>query len=102
MPERLVPLEGTLNFRDLGGYPGADGRTVRWGLVFRSDALHELTDADRAKLQAMGLRCVYGLRRGVERERQPTALSEEHGHRIVHLGMDEDPDADANNPEIID
>ena len=31
--ERLVPLEGTLNFRDLGGYRTADGRQVRWGGV---------------------------------------------------------------------
>lgn len=41
--DRLVTLEGTLNFRDLGGYVGLDGRTVRWGMVFRSDAMHELT-----------------------------------------------------------
>jgi protein-tyrosine phosphatase len=100
--ERLVPLEGTLNFRDLGGYVALDGRTVKWGLVFRSDALHELTDNDRARLREMGLRVVYDLRRAVEREKQPTALSVEHGHRLVHLAVDEDPDAAANQPEIID
>ena len=44
--ERLVALEGTLNFRDLGGYTAADGRTVRWGSVFRSDGLGRLTDTD--------------------------------------------------------
>jgi protein-tyrosine phosphatase len=101
MPDRLVPLEGTLNFRDLGGYAGRGGRTVRWGLVFRSDALHELTDNDRARLQAMGLRAIYDLRKPEERVKQPTALRDEHGHRIVHLSVDEDPDA-ANQPEIID
>jgi len=102
MTERLVALEGTLNFRDLGGYEGLGGRTVRWGLVFRSDALHELTDADRARLRAMGLRAIYDLRRPIEQERQPTALGEEHGHRIVSLAVDDDPDADANAPELID
>jgi len=45
---RLVALEGSFNFRDLGGYATADGRTVRWGRLFRSDALHELTPGDVA------------------------------------------------------
>ena len=33
---RLLPLEGGRNFRDLGGYETEDGRTVKWGHVFRS------------------------------------------------------------------
>ena len=33
---RLVPLEGSFNFRDLGGYPAPDGRTTRWGRLYRS------------------------------------------------------------------
>jgi protein-tyrosine phosphatase len=102
MTERLVPLEGTLNFRDLGGYAGLDGRTTKWGLVFRSDALHELTDADRETLRRIGLQVVYDLRKSHEREKQPTALTEEHGHRLVHLVVGEDPEADTASPEIID
>jgi len=47
----LVRLEGCLNFRDLGGYPTADGRTVRSGHLYRSDALHHLTPADVALLR---------------------------------------------------
>ncbi len=65
-PPRLVPLEGSFNFRDLGGYRGLDGRHTRWGRLFRSDALHELTDEDVATLRAMGLRTVIDLR--TERE----------------------------------
>ena len=44
--ERLVPLQGGSNFRDLGGYPGAGGKHLRWGLMFRSAAMPKLTDAD--------------------------------------------------------
>jgi hypothetical protein len=65
-PPRLVPLEGSFNFRDLGGYRGLDGRPTRWGRLFRSDALHELTDQDVARLRSMGLRTVVDLR--TERE----------------------------------
>jgi hypothetical protein len=44
--EGLVALDGALNFRDLGGYPAAEGRSTRWGCVFRSDGLDQLTDRD--------------------------------------------------------
>ena len=43
---RLVPLEGAANFRDLGGYRTVGGRSVRWGLLYRSDDLSELTPED--------------------------------------------------------
>jgi protein-tyrosine phosphatase len=36
--QRLLPLEGGRNFRDLGGYRAQDGRHVKWGLLFRSGA----------------------------------------------------------------
>ena len=63
---RLVPLRGSFNFRDLGGYPGRGGRTTRWGRLYRSDALHELTGEDVAVLRRLGLRTVIDLR--TERE----------------------------------
>ena len=37
--ERWLALEGSRNFRDLGGYETADGRAVRWGRMFRSGSL---------------------------------------------------------------
>jgi protein-tyrosine phosphatase len=48
---RKIELDGCLNFRDLGGYPTHDGRTIRWGHVFRSDALHLLSTSDVARLR---------------------------------------------------
>jgi protein-tyrosine phosphatase len=49
--QRVIELEGCLNFRDLGGYPTVDGRTVRWRQLFRSDALHLLSAADIARVR---------------------------------------------------
>ena len=54
-PARSLGLTGATNFRDLGGYRGTDGRTVRWRRLFRSDHLAELTDSDRAALASIGL-----------------------------------------------
>jgi protein-tyrosine phosphatase len=58
----VVPLEGGSNFRDLGGYLTADGRTVRRGAVFRSAHLGGLTDADRLAIGRLGVRTVVDLR----------------------------------------
>lgn len=96
-----MPLEGALNFRDLGGYAGLDGRTVRWGLVYRSDALHALTERDLETLQSLGLRSVYDLRWSHERERQPTAIPASHGHRSIHLMVGDDPDL-TNSKELLE
>jgi len=57
MPSLLTPisLQGASNFRDVGGYETVDGRRVRRGHVFRSDHLAGLTDADVARLKALGV-----------------------------------------------
>lgn len=58
----VVPLEGGSNFRDLGGYRTADGRTVRRGTVFRSAHLGDLTVEDRDQLRRLGVRTIVDLR----------------------------------------
>lgn len=60
--QRLIDLAGAFNFRDLGGYPTVSGRATRWGLLFRSDTLHELTDADVEILRSLGLATIVDLR----------------------------------------
>jgi protein-tyrosine phosphatase len=53
--DRILALEGAPNTRDLGGYSTIDGFQVRWGRIYRSEGLGPLTDADRARLTALGL-----------------------------------------------
>jgi protein-tyrosine phosphatase len=82
---RVVPLEGGVNFRDLGGYPTVDGGRVRWGLAFRSGALHRLTAADVAILSRLGLRVVYDLRTDPECDLAPSVLLD--GVRFERLAI---------------
>lgn len=70
-PTRILPLEGGLNFRDIGGYP-AGHHTVRWGKVFRAGVLCYFTANDHPALHKLGVRAVCDLRRAEEREREPT------------------------------
>jgi protein-tyrosine phosphatase len=59
---RTITLTGVFNFRDLGGYATADGRTTRWRTLFRADGLDRLTPADVDVLRPYGLRTVVDLR----------------------------------------
>ena len=83
--ERRVPLEGSVNFRDLGGYETVDGRRVKWGLVFRSDNLGRLTDRDVAYLQRMGIRLVCDFRTPAEAEKLPDRFPREGPAKYRHL-----------------
>ena len=67
--ERLITLEGAVNFRDLGGYAADGGQRTRWRTLFRADGLGELTEPDLAVLRALGIRTVIDLRSGSELER---------------------------------
>lgn len=68
---RVLPLQGGQNFRDLGGYRTADGRTVKWGLLYRSGSMHFLTQADYAYLGKLGIRAVCDFRDTRERTAEP-------------------------------
>jgi protein-tyrosine phosphatase len=72
MPARYLQLEGGCNFRDVGGHVAADGRTVRWGRVFRAGVLSYFTPADGERLASLGVRAICDLRRVDERTREPT------------------------------
>ncbi len=71
---RTIALEGASNVRDLGGYRTRDGGTVRFGRVFRSARLSELTQADGAALLAAGIGRVVDLRGAGEQAAAPTRL----------------------------
>jgi len=73
-PDRVLPLEGATNFRDLGGYAGRGGRMVRWRRLFRSDHLGGLTAADKAVLAELGLARALDLRGVAERAAAPYDL----------------------------
>ncbi|HUR78780.1 MAG TPA: tyrosine-protein phosphatase [Acidimicrobiales bacterium] len=83
-PRRIIPLEGVRNFRDLGGYPTADGLITAWDQVYRADSVSFLTQAGWQELAKLNIKRVYDLRRDNERKNWPTI---EHGleHEVVHL-----------------
>ncbi len=81
--ERILQLQGGVNFRDIGGYHTRDGRTVRWGQVYRSGSLNGLTADDLAYLEALGIRLDCDLRTTAEVAERPDQLPD--GATFLHL-----------------
>jgi protein-tyrosine phosphatase len=83
---RRIRLDSCQNFRDVGGYRTADGRTVRWRALYRSDTLHRLTPADIEVLQGLGVGVVIDLRSAGEIDRSGR-VSESISALYHHLPM---------------
>ena len=89
--ERLVALEGALNWRDLGGYPTADGRVTKWDRIYRSDGLDQLTDADLDVIAELGIKLVIDFRVDREVDQNPSRLPDhpELRRQRLPIGGDE-------------
>jgi protein-tyrosine phosphatase len=81
-PARHLNLAGASNFRDLGGYPATDGRTVRWRQIFRSNHLGHLTEADIELLRGLGLKSAFDFRGTEERTAAMCGLTEIAVHSL--------------------
>ena len=78
-------FEALSNFRDVGGHVTADGRKLRSGLVYRSDALCFVTERDRALLRdTLRIRTIVDLRTSMEHERMGRYDLTDVGE-VVHL-----------------
>ena len=75
--ERRLGMQGTPNFRDFGGYRTRDGRQVKWGYLFRSGQLNELSDQDLELLAHLNLDLICDFRKLEEQESEPSRLPEQ-------------------------
>ena len=60
---RSAVMDSVQNFRDLGGYTSTNGKTVKWGKVFRSGELSSLSEWDSIRLDNLGIKTIIDLRK---------------------------------------
>ena len=82
-PNRSLQLSGATNFRDLGGYAGQGGRTVRWRQLFRSDHLADLTPEDLRTIDRLGVARVFDFRGKTERLAQACVIPDAVVHSLA-------------------
>jgi len=82
-------LDGTMNLRDLGGWPTTSGSAVAYGQFYRSDRLSDLSPTDLRQLEDRGLTTVIDLRYAAEVHEHPSRLwtTVQHHHQIPMGGQ---------------
>jgi protein-tyrosine phosphatase len=102
-PRRLIGLEAVHNFRDLGGYPTAGGRTTKWRTLFRSDGLYRLRGADdMSRVMQLGLKSVIDLRTEREQREQGIFPTDDIEVTFHHLSIVDVTWSDTETPEFDD
>lgn len=97
--QRLIPLTGAGNFRDLGGYQSQEKRKVAWGKIYRADSLSNLTPADLEELKKRHVTVDCDLRTAFEQRAMPDKLTEEIRYVDCHVYAEEgDTDQQADVP----
>jgi len=71
---RLLPMDGAYNTRELGGYETTDGRSVKWGMLFRSDKLSDISNTDQVYLQNLGIKKIIDFRSKEEKKEDPDII----------------------------
>tara|TARA_Y200000002_G_scaffold347132_1_gene322140 strand:- start:375 stop:1208 length:834 start_codon:yes stop_codon:yes gene_type:complete len=71
---RLLPMDGAHNTRELGGYQTVDGKSVKWGMLFRSDKLSSISKTDEEYLKYLGISKIIDFRSEGEKTEDPDII----------------------------
>ena len=89
--EHVISFDGVRNARDMGGYPAADGKTVKKGLLIRSGNLAKLSEKDADVLEnTYHLRHIFDFR--TENEHLDDVDKEVRGAAYHWIKVNEDYD----------
>ncbi|WP_157976739.1 tyrosine-protein phosphatase [Parahaliea mediterranea] len=94
---RLLAFEGIDNFRDLGGYRTADGRQVRWGVLYRAGDLSQASRFDLKQLQRLQLQTLVDFRSQIEKDAAPDRLPDNPAFAVLAI-----PTLDDGNSAMVE
>jgi protein-tyrosine phosphatase len=87
------------NFRDVGGLQTTDGRTLRTGVLFRSDDPWRLNADDRTKIRDLGIRLICDLRAPEQSRKRPARL--DPSIRVVNISLHDPAVFDLKRTELL-
>ncbi|WP_376699121.1 tyrosine-protein phosphatase [Listeria booriae] len=100
--ERTIPLEGCFNFRDLGGYVNTAGKTVKWGKLYRSSLLTNITEKDKDTLEKLGVSWICDLRSTSEIAAKPTPALAHIKNRHIPIGTAKNESTESQKIDLPD
>jgi protein tyrosine/serine phosphatase len=88
----FIQVDGTLNFRDIGGLPiaGAPALQTRPGLIFRSGQISALTASGKDTLRGLGVRTVFDFRSSREFKKYNAPIPNVLDVEIIHVPIFDD------------
>ncbi len=86
--ERLLNMDGTVNFRDVGGYKTTEGQTVKWGKIYRSGHLYKLSYKEKIYFNSLNISDVLDLRGEIMVNRFPDKLPKNNGITSYRIPME--------------
>lgn len=75
LPRRFIPIEGSINLRDFGGYHNQSGQIVRSDALFRCGALSDIPESAYDAFADLDIGVICDLRSEEEAESAPTPTS---------------------------
>lgn len=75
--ERIIAVPHVTNFRDLGGYTVAGGKTVKHGQFYRCASLSNLDESDFKILKELNVKIIVDFRSNGEKENEPDIIPPE-------------------------
>lgn len=92
---RFIPIEGSMNLRDFGGYATHDGGMVLQGKLFRCGSLANIPEHAHDEFAALDIGVICDLRRQDEVEHGPSPITKPFQVR-VHI-----PIAPGSSPQLM-
>lgn len=100
MPNRLLDINSGHNFRDLGGYQTADGRTIKWRQLLRTGSLATLSNDDLTTLAQIPVTQDIDLRGQAEVRQMPDRVPQSAAYYHLPVFDEDETDASHSNEEI--
>jgi len=86
--DRHIKMDGTVNFRDLGGIKTTNGKKIKWGKIFRSDKLSKLTQNDFETLAKLKIHADIDFRTHAEVKKEPDTIPSSIQYHNLSIGRD--------------
>ena len=83
--DRFLPFSECMNFRHMGGYPTADGRSTRGDKLFRSCIFELNNPSDIERFERLNIKTLFDFRMPEERKLRPLKLEVASPPEVIEL-----------------